>query len=108
MDEVDCNGNETSLTQCSHRGWGVSNCGHWNDASVACAGIVVYSFHDPLCSAEAYTHTLPSSLVRAFSVQLSPPPHRLSAAEHHFPIIQQPRRTAHVSSFGLPQECPLD
>ena len=36
-DRVRCNGNEASLTQCSHRGLGVHYCAHWLDAGVICA-----------------------------------------------------------------------
>ncbi len=36
MDDVDCQGKESSLFSCTHRGWGVTNCGHGEDASVVC------------------------------------------------------------------------
>ena len=33
---VQCVGNEISITQCNHRGWGVVNCRHYQDAGVVC------------------------------------------------------------------------
>ena len=37
-DNVDCVGNETNITQCSHSGIGVHNCNHSQDAGVVCRG----------------------------------------------------------------------
>ena len=31
-----CNGNETSLADCPSNGWGLSNCAHDSDVSIAC------------------------------------------------------------------------
>ena len=36
LDDVNCQGNESSLESCSHNGWNVNNCGHHQDASVIC------------------------------------------------------------------------
>ena len=37
MDEVNCNGNETSILDCPYNGWGRHNCGHYQDAGVECS-----------------------------------------------------------------------
>ena len=36
LDDVRCFGNESSITDCRHSGFGVHNCGHHEDASVVC------------------------------------------------------------------------
>ncbi|CAM4592007.1 unnamed protein product [Lepidochelys olivacea] len=38
LDDVQCSGNEYFVWQCQHRGWGIHNCGHSEDASVICSG----------------------------------------------------------------------
>ena len=37
LDNVDCNGHEQELRNCDHRGWGVHNCQHNEDAGVECS-----------------------------------------------------------------------
>ena len=36
LDDVNCEGNETLITQCSRGGWGVHNCGRGKNAGVVC------------------------------------------------------------------------
>jgi len=36
LDDVNCRGNETSLSQCQHRAWGEHNCDHTEDVSIVC------------------------------------------------------------------------
>ncbi|XP_019621859.1 PREDICTED: uncharacterized protein LOC109468065 [Branchiostoma belcheri] len=41
LDNVECTEKEDSLLQCQHNGWGVSNCGHGEDAGVICQEKVI-------------------------------------------------------------------
>ena len=36
LDEVQCVGNESSIADCTHNGWGVNNCNHYEDVAVWC------------------------------------------------------------------------
>jgi hypothetical protein len=37
LDNTNCSGSETSITQCRSNGWGAHNCGHQEDAGVVCS-----------------------------------------------------------------------
>lgn len=41
LDDVMCNGNETSLLQCSHNGVNIHNCVHDEDIVIECKGIII-------------------------------------------------------------------
>ena len=38
LDDLNCAGNETDIALCGHRGWGMTNCLHGEDAGVSCFG----------------------------------------------------------------------
>ena len=36
LGNINCDGNESFIENCSHGGWGIQNCSHSNDAGVKC------------------------------------------------------------------------
>ncbi|NXX83666.1 DMBT1 protein, partial [Urocolius indicus] len=61
LDDVQCRGDEPSLLQCRHNGWGVHNCGHIEDASVICAG--AWAARDTGSPLRAYRSHINSTVV---------------------------------------------
>ena len=45
LNNVQCLGNETSLEQCPHDGFGNHNCYHYRDIGVECIGKTFYNMH---------------------------------------------------------------
>ena len=41
LDNVQCVGSETNISQCIHNGWGSHNCHHSNDVSVSCSTVTL-------------------------------------------------------------------
>ena len=60
LDDVQCVGNETSISHCSHLGLGAHNCRHYQDAGVVCrpAGNVVIHAHNEQLKANRYSFFL--------------------------------------------------
>ncbi|KAM7167499.1 scavenger receptor cysteine-rich domain-containing protein DMBT1-like isoform 4-T4 [Macrochelys suwanniensis] len=52
LDEVACDGTESSLLECKHRGWGVHSCDHHKAAGVTCSGHITprLAGGDSVCS----------------------------------------------------------
>uniref|UniRef100_A0A3P9KDD8 SRCR domain-containing protein n=1 Tax=Oryzias latipes TaxID=8090 RepID=A0A3P9KDD8_ORYLA len=44
LDDVECSGSESSLTQCGHNGYEKHDCNHGEDAGVICSGESLYHF----------------------------------------------------------------
>jgi len=38
LDDIRCDGKERHISECSHGGWGIHNCGHDEDVAVSCIG----------------------------------------------------------------------
>ena len=36
LDDIDCTGTESHISECSHADCGVHNCGHYEDVAVSC------------------------------------------------------------------------
>ena len=68
LDNVACQGNETSIVQCQHNGWGVENCGHREDASVIC--LKSKSDHVLICVLEALLPIYQKAIVFVDCIQI--------------------------------------
>ena len=44
MENVNCNGSESRLTDCPFGGWGVTSCNHFQDVGVICNSKYLQSF----------------------------------------------------------------
>jgi len=36
LDDIRCTGTESDIGECSHAGWGIHNCEHYEDVAVSC------------------------------------------------------------------------
>ena len=70
LDDVQCVGNERSISHCSHFGWGAHNCRHYQDAGVVCrpAGNVAIHAHNEQLKANRYSFFLKLIFSRFYKV----------------------------------------
>ena len=65
LDDVNCRGNETMLSECRHRSWGEHNCDHSEDVSIICVD-------EPVITGTALRCTvLPISVVMSLKYQIT-------------------------------------
>jgi len=109
LDDTHCDGMERHIGECSHRGWGVSDCEHREDAAVSCVAVLSttstasVSFPTSTLSStsstsfltSSVTSTAPSSPTVVSTTSVSPPPHLVS-----FIIISVLSRTSTASSVS--------
>jgi hypothetical protein len=57
MDNVHCNGGESSFTLCAHNGWGSHNCGHSEDIWITCSGSRTVAAPSALCASDAASNS---------------------------------------------------
>ena len=43
LDDVDCRGDESEISDCAHLQLGSHNCGHWEDVGVECSVSIIYN-----------------------------------------------------------------
>ena len=60
MDTVACVGNEETLGSCGHNGWGVHDCSHSEDVSIACTGACLCDIPVSLLYRPLDGHMLPT------------------------------------------------
>uniref|UniRef100_A0A3Q4HP17 SRCR domain-containing protein n=1 Tax=Neolamprologus brichardi TaxID=32507 RepID=A0A3Q4HP17_NEOBR len=58
-----CSGNENSLTECQHSGFGTNNCGHQQDAGVFCSGVRKTLDHPQNVKNGNYSYFIASSYI---------------------------------------------
>ena len=64
LDNVQCDGSESSLHLCPHRGVGIHNCRHSEDAGVICSGNFYYTCRPIYTSACGYYIFAYSSIIK--------------------------------------------
>ena len=48
LDDLECDGSERFIGNCSHNGWGTHNCGHDEDVSITCISMSLTTTTAPL------------------------------------------------------------